>query len=296
MKILITGAFPLTEEEKRELENAGHRVFFQKKESEKTDNPEIYEAVVCNALFQYNPMESFSSLKKIQLTSAGLDRVPMEYIRAHGIELYNASGVYSIPMAEFAVGGILQLYKKSRSFMDSQRDRQWVKQRNLLELYGKTVCLVGTGDVGCETARRLKAFGCHVVGVNRTVREIECFDVILPLSDLLATASKADVLVCGIALTEETRGLIGREVFNALPPNAVFVNVSRGKLVDEAALRDWLDSDRSLGAVLDVFETEPLPPESPLWDMDKVILSPHNSFVGEGNHERLWRHIVRNVK
>lgn len=296
MKILITGAFPLTEEEKRELENAGHRVFFQKQESEKTDNPEIYEAVVCNALFQYNPMESFSSLKKIQLTSAGLDRVPMEYIRAHGIELYNASGVYSIPMAEFAVGGILQLYKKSRSFMDSQRAHQWVKQRNLLELYGKTVCLVGTGDVGCETARRLKAFGCHVVGVNRTVREIECFDVILPLSDLLATASKADVLVCGIALTEETRGLIGREVFNALPPNAVFVNVSRGKLVDEAALRDWLDSDRSLGAVLDVFETEPLPPESPLWDMDKVILSPHNSFVGEGNHERLWRHIVRNVK
>ena len=296
MKILITGAFQISQEEKTELENAGHELFFQQQEREPTEHPEIYEAVVCNALFLYNPIGSFSALKVIQLTSAGLDRVPLEYVREHGIELFNASGVYSIPMAEFVVGGILQLYKKSRAFMDSQRAHRWEKQRDLLELYGKTVCIVGTGDIGREIAKRLKAFGCHLVGLNRTFRTMDCFDEVLPLSDLLSTTMKADILISCLALTEETKGMIGEKVFNSLPDRAVFVNVSRGRLVDEPALLDWLRSNRSLGAVLDVFETEPLPPDSPLWDMEKVILSPHNSFVGEGNHERLWKTIKEHIE
>ena len=288
MKILITGAFPLSEEERKELEDLGHEVSFQKDEREKTEHPEDFGAVVCNALFLYNPIESFSSLKKIQLTSVGLDRVPLDYIRARGIELHNAAGVYSIPMAEFAIGGILQLYKGSRGFADSQRAHQWVKQRDLRELYGKTVCIVGTGDVGRELAKRLSAFGCHVIGVNRTVNAVHGFDVVLPLAELKLAAKRADILICCLALTDETRGLIDVEVFAALPDGAVFVNVSRGALVDEAALIEWLQSERSFGAVLDVFDTEPLPEDSPLWDMGKAIVSPHNSYVGEGNHERLF--------
>lgn len=293
MKILITGAFPLTDEERAELERAGHEVFFQQQEKDKTADPERYEAVVCNALFLYNPIEAFTSLKHIQLTSAGLDRVPLEYIRSHGIELHNAAGVYSIPMAEFAIGGILQLYKGSRAFTDSQRAHQWVKQRNLRELFGKTVCIVGTGDVGREIAKRLKAFGCYVIGVNRTVRTVECFDEVHPLRELKLEAAKADILISCLALTEETRGIINREVFMVLPDGAVFVNVSRGALADESALLDWLQSDRAFGAVLDVFETEPLPKDSPLWDLKNVILSPHNSFVGAGNHRRLWAGLSR---
>ncbi len=288
MKILITGAFPLREEERKELEDLGHEVSFQKDEREKTEHPEDFGAVVCNALFLYNPIESFSSLKKIQLTSVGLDRVPLDYIRARGIELHNAAGVYSIPMAEFAIGGILQLYKGSRGFADSQRAHQWVKQRDLRELYGKTVCIVGMGDVGRETAKRLKAFGCRIIGVNRTVRAAEGFDEVKSLAELSVAAGAADILLCSLALTEETRGIIDGKVFASLPDGAVFVNVSRGALADEADLIAWLRTERSLGAVLDVFMEEPLPPASLLWDMDKVILSPHNSFVGEGNHERLF--------
>ena len=292
MKILITGAFPITREEITELENAGHELFFQQQERDQTEHPENYDAVVCNALFLYNPIESFSSLKLIQLTSAGLDRVPLAYIRSHGIELYNASGVYSIPMAEFAVGGILQLYKGSRAFCDSQREHRWAKQRDLRELNGKTVCIVGTGDVGCEMAKRLKAFGCHVIGVNRTARAVQGFDEHYPLAELGSAASRADILICSLALTDETRGLIGKELFAGLPDGAVFVNVSRGALADESSLIEWLRSERSFGAVLDVFENEPLPEDSPLWDMDKVILTPHNSFVGEGNHNRLTKVIL----
>lgn len=292
---MITGAFPLTDEERAELESAGHEVFFQQQEKDKTADPGQYEAVVCNALFLYNPIEAFTSLKRIQLTSAGLDRVPLDYIRAHGIELHNAAGVYSIPMAEFAIGGILELYKGSRGFSDSQRAHQWVKQRNLRELFGKTVCIVGAGDVGREIAKRLKAFGCYVIGVNRTVRTVEGFDEVHPLEELKIEAAKADILISCLALTEETRGVIGREVFAALPNGAVFVNVSRGALADETALLDWLQSDRAFGAVLDVFETEPLPNGSPLWDLENVILSPHNSFVGEGNRNRLKNTILYNM-
>lgn len=110
MNVLVTGAFQLNSGEREQLEAAGHKVFVHGDERAPVDCPERYEAVVCNGLFLYNSIERFTSLRVIQLTSAGLDRVPLDDIRARGIALHNAAGVYSVPMAEFAVCGILQLY------------------------------------------------------------------------------------------------------------------------------------------------------------------------------------------
>lgn len=107
MNILVTSAFQLNSEELAALEAAGHKVFLHPDERASVEQPERYEAVVCNGLFLYNSIERFTNLRLIQLTSAGLDRVPLDYIRAHSIELHNAAGVYSVPMAEFAVCGIL---------------------------------------------------------------------------------------------------------------------------------------------------------------------------------------------
>ena len=107
MNVLVTGAFQLNSEELAALETVGHRAFVHPDERIPVEQPERYEAVVCNGLFLYNPIERFTNLRLIQLTSAGLDRVPLDYVRAHGIELHNAAGVYSVPMAEFAIGGIL---------------------------------------------------------------------------------------------------------------------------------------------------------------------------------------------
>ena len=293
MNVLVTGAFQLNSEELAILEAAGHKVFTRPDERSPVEQPERYEAVVCNGLFLYNPIESFNSLRLIQLTSAGLDRVPLDYIRAHGIELHNAAGVYSIPMAEFAVCGILQLYKQSRFFAANQAQHKWEKHRGLLELSGKRVCILGCGDVGREIAKRLKAFGCHITGVNRTVRELPDFDEVLPLNKLVEAAAACDILVCCIALTPETRGIVSKEVFDFLPAGAIFVNIARGALADEAALTKWLQSGGR--AVLDVFEEEPLPESSPLWEMENVLLTPHNSFVGEGNRARLWETIKENL-
>lgn len=294
MNVLVTGAFQLNSEELAALESAGHKVFTRPDERAPVEQPERYEAVVCNGLFLYNPIERFTNLRLIQLTSAGLDRVPLDYIHAHGIELHNAAGVYSVPMAEFAIGGILQLYKQSRFFAENQAQHKWEKHRGLLELSGKRACILGCGDVGREIAKRLKAFGCHVTGVNRTVRVLPDFDGVLPLDKLTEAVVACDILVCCIALSPETRGIVSEEIFDCLHDGAVFVNVARGALTDEAALTKWLQNGGR--AVLDVFEEEPLPETSPLWDMEDVVLTPHNSFVGDGNRTRLWETIKENLK
>lgn len=289
MKLLVTGAFPLSDAQREWLEGAGHRVFLHPDERAPVEQPERYEAVVCNGLFLYESIERFTALRLVQLTSAGLDRVPLDYIRAHGITLRSAAGIYSAPMAEFALCGILQLYKQSRFFAQGQAQHRWEKHRGLRELSGKRVCVLGCGDVGRELAARLRAFGCAVTGVNRTARQSPEFDELLPLERLTEAAGACDIFACCIALTSQTRALVGRNVFDALVPGAVFVNLSRGALVQEEDLLDWLRCGGQ--AVLDVFEQEPLPEDSPLWDMENVILTPHNSFVGEGNQERLWKKI-----
>lgn len=291
MNVLVTGAFQLNSEELAALEATGHKVFVHPDERAPVEQPERYEAVVCNGLFLHNPIERFTNLRLIQLTSAGLDRVPLDYIRAHDIELHNAAGVYSVPMAEFAVCGILQLYKQIRFFAENQAQHKWEKHRGLLELSGKRVCILGCGDVGREIAKRLKAFDCRITGVNRTVRVLPDFDEVLPLDKLPDAAAVCDILICCIALTPDTRGIMSKEVFDRLPAGAVFVNVARGALADEAALTAWLQSGGH--AVLDVFEEEPLSKTSPLWDMENVILTPHNSFVVDGNRTRLWETISK---
>lgn len=289
MNVLVTGAFQLNSEELAMLEAAGHKVFTHPDERAPVEQPERYEAVVCNGLFLYNPIESFTNLRLIQLTSAGLDRVPLDYIRAHGIELHNAAGVYSVPMAEFAVYGILQLYKQSRFFAANQAQHKWEKHRGLLELSSKRVCILGCGDVGREIAKRLKAFGCQITGVNRTVHVLPNFDEILPLDKLPDAVTVCDILICCIALTPETHGIVSKEIFDRLPAGTIFVNIARGALADENALTAWLQNGGH--AVLDVFEEEPLPESSPLWDMENVVLTPHNSFVGDSNRARLWETI-----
>lgn len=294
MNVLVTGAFQLNSEELAALESAWHRVFVHPDERIPVEQPERYEAVVCNGLFLYNPIERFTNLRLIQLTSAGLDRVPLDYVRAHDIELHNAAGVYSVPMAEFAIGGILQLYKQSRFFAANQAQHKWEKHRGLLELSGKRACILGCGDVGREIAKRLKAFDCRITGVNRTVRVLPDFDEVLPLDKLAETAAACDILACCIALTPKTRGIVSEEIFDCLHDGAVFVNVARGALADEAALTKWLQNGGH--AVLDVFEEEPLPESSPLWEMENVLLTPHNSFVGDGNRTRLWETIKENLK
>lgn len=289
MKLLITGAVTWDETQKSELVHMGHELIYVQDEriplfEQKIDVDEI-EAVICNGLFLYNNIADFKNLKYIQLTSAGFDRVPMDYIKKHKIEIHNARGVYSIPMAEYAISGVMQLYKKSQFFYENQRKHLWNKNRNMQELFGKNVCIVGCGNVGTECAKRFKAFGCHVVGVDLYPREDSNYEDIISLTELDGVLKTSDIVVLTLPLTKRTKYLINGFRLGLMKKGAILVNISRGAVVDTDALVNALP--RLGGAVLDVFESEPLQIDSPLWTRDNVILTPHNSFVGEKNRERL---------
>lgn len=294
MNLLITGAWTGAKDYIEQIENEGHAVVFM--QYEKDDLPCAYEwveGIICNGLFLTHSIEKFVNLKYIQLTSAGFDRVPMEYVAEHNIEIHNARGVYSIPMAEFAVAGVLQLYKKMDFFRESQKKHEWNKHRGCLELFEKTVCVVGCGSVGTECAKRFSAFGCHVVGVDLYPREDVYYENMVHLNELDSVLPRTDVLILTLPLTEETMHLMNAEKFALLKEGAVLVNIARGAVVDSEALIE--NVDKLGGAVLDVFEEEPLDASSSLWDMENVIVTPHNSFVGDNNQSRLRDVIMNNL-
>lgn len=292
MKTLITGAFQATSEEYAMLEALGLDITFQQFEKDKVEAPEQYEAVICSGLFLYNDIRDFTNLKYIQLTSAGLNRVPVDYIREHGIELHNAAGVYAAPMAEWTLMRLLELYKNADKLFAS---KGWVKDRTWRELGGKTACIVGFGAYGAEVAKRLKAFDVKVCVVNRSVKESAFVDEFYTMDKLNEVLSKADVVIMAIALTKDTEHLMNAERFGIMKDCAVFVNATRGGVVGEAALVDAL-RNKLAGAALDVFENEPLPEDSELWHIDNLLVSPHNSFVGENNHSRLMNVVMKNLE
>lgn len=295
MKILVTGAWADATLHISEIEKKGHKVYFLQNERDALpcDYDDV-EAVICNGLFLHHKIEKFKNLKYIQLTSAGYDRVPMDYVNEHGIEIFNAGGVYSIPMAEFALAGVLQLYKKMSSFYESQKNHKWEKNRSIAELNNKTICIIGCGSVGTECAKRFSAFGCKVLGLDVFSMEKEFFDKIDEMEKLKDVVGQADVVVLTLPLTKATEHLINEDILRAFKKNSVLVNIARGKIIDTQALVEALQEKLS-GAVLDVFEDEPLGEESPLWDFENVVVTPHNSFVGDGNSQRLSALIFKNL-
>ena len=282
MNLMITGAWANAQKYIDQIEAMGHQVRFMQWEKDEVADYDWVEGVICNGLFLHHPISSFPNLKYIQLTSAGFDRVDLEEIKKRKIEIYNAKGVYSTPMAEFAVAGVLSLYKRLGDFREQQERHEWKKIRKIRELAGKRVVIVGCGDVGVQCAKRFKAFDCEVIGVNRTAREIEWFDRVVGLQDLDRELEAADVVIVTIALTEATRGLVrARE----LRQDAVLVNISRGGTVDLAGSQCHL--------ILDVFDNEPLEENDPLWST--ATITPHNSFVSENNAVRLSSLIIQNL-
>ena len=290
MNLLITGAWTDAQKHIAEIEAMGHQVrFLQQEKDELPCTYEWVEGVICNGLFLHHPISRFTNLCYIQLTSAGYDRIPMDEVERRHIEIHNARGVYSIPMAEFAIAGVLDLYKDMARFREQQKRHEWSKNRSIRELAGSKVLIIGCGSVGTECAKRFKAFDCRVIGIDIYVRNDCYYDVIKELQDLQAEVKDADVMVLTLPLTGETRGLIDREILSSF--KGILVNIARGGIVDQKALEEWNGS-----AVLDVFEAEPLEESSSLWEREGTVVTPHNSFVGNGNADRLRKLILMNLQ
>ena len=295
MNILITGAITLNENFKKNILDLNNNILFQQHEKDELICDYSWvEGVICNSLFLYHDITKFKNLKYIQLTSAGYDRVPLNYIIQNNIKIYNAKGVYSIPMAEFVISSVLQIYKQNRFFNDNQKKHIWEKNRNLLELFGKNVCILGCGNVGTECAKRFKAFECNVYGVDINIYQNKYFDEIINIKSLNEILPKGDIVVLTLPLTSLTKHLFDKNKFNLMKENAILINISRGAIINTDDLINY--SSKLNAIILDVFEEEPLNENSPLWNMSNVVITPHNSFVGENNNARLYKLILNNLR
>jgi phosphoglycerate dehydrogenase-like enzyme len=298
MNLLLTGCFKYTSEQFDAIKSLGYQVYYM--ESEKFDElplpAEQIDAVVCNYLFTAQDFGNFRNLKLIQLTSAGLDRVPVEQIRSKGCKLFNARGVYSIPMAEWAVGRILEHYKHFNKFNSVQQNREWIKDRDIKEIIGTKTAIIGAGNIGQEVAKRLSAFGSEVTGYDVVLGERPYFDKIMHINALSSEVGDYDIVVLTAPYTKETHHLLSSEILNSLRKDAILVNIARGGLIDTKALINVLTERTDLFAALDVFEEEPLTKENVIWSLSNVAVSPHNSFVSNGNNNRMFSVIYSNLK
>ncbi|MHB8683513.1 MAG: D-2-hydroxyacid dehydrogenase [Dehalococcoidia bacterium] len=237
-------------------------------------------------------------LKWVQLTSAGADRLLNSGMIEGGITVTTVSGLHATPIGEYVLCIMLMFAKNAPGFLRAQGRHEWLRYMPH-ELRGATVGIVGMGHIGEEVARLAKTFGCRVIATRRSVKQPASdgvADELLPPSALHHLLAQSDYVVLAVPLTAETRGLIGEAELRTMKPQAVLVNIARGPIVDEPALVAALREQRIAGAALDVFEKEPLPPDSPLWDMDNVIVSPHISGGTEIYNERAVEIFADNLR
>lgn len=238
----------------------------------------------------------------IQATSAGIGEFMrrMSYVtRMPRTVFTTASGVHAQPLAEFCFMVLFAFHKKLLMTLRDQCEKRWERFAGA-DLRGQTLVIVGVGQVGTEVARLGKTLGMRVIGVKRSTSGVNPGDLHLDAlygpTDLHRALAVAENLVLIAPHTAETEGMIGERELALLPSGAVFINIGRGALVDEPALIDALRSGRLLGAGLDVFQEEPLPPKSPLWDMENVIVSPHSASTSVAENSRITDLFCQNLR
>ena len=213
-------------------------------------------------------------LKWIQCLATGVDQVlRCPSLRPETI-LTSGRGVHGAPMRETVVYLMMAVSRDVKSLVEEQKAHVW--NRRFYNLFtGKTAAVVGVGVVGTAIAQLLKAFGMHVIGVSRTPRTVEGFDEMMPTDRLREAAGRADFLINVLPANADNALLFDRAVFAAMKPSAYYISAGRGQTVDEPALIAALRERRIAGAGLDVFQTEPLPADSPFWELPNVFITPH---------------------
>ncbi|QLG50158.1 D-2-hydroxyacid dehydrogenase [Natrinema halophilum] len=214
-------------------------------------------------------------LEWVQALSAGADFYDYETLSDRSVALTTVSGIHAKPIAQQVLGYLLYFERRFDRAIVQQNRREW--ERYLAgELGDRTVGIVGVGAIGSKVADYCQAFDAHLIGTKRDPTDApDCVDELYGPDGLESVLSESEYLVLACPLTDETRRLIDATALARLPDEAVVVNVARGEVVDQTALVDALEADALGGAALDVFEEEPLPEKSPLWDREDVLVTPH---------------------
>ena len=295
MKVLFT--YDYGSEKMEKVRQLGYDIVYHH-ERAVCNGPEVddIDVLVCYDPFENLDIRQMKNLKWIQISSIGIDQAPLEYVTQQGIKITNNRGGYSIPMGEWIVLKALEIYKQSHSFYENQKDKKWKINRDVLEIYGKTVGILGTGSIAVEAAKRFSGFGVKVIGLNRDGRDIEHFDCCMPLDRIEEFAGICDVLVLSLPYTKDTHHIVDEALMSNMKDDCALINISRGSIIDEKALVKALEYGKFMGVALDVFEQEPLDEASPLWEMPRVIVTPHNSWMSQMRNERRFDMILENLR
>ncbi len=281
------------------MDGSGKLFFKEKNVAIEDVKPDI--AWLSFELFALKRMETFAdfilqapSVKWMQTFNAGLERPFYRDILKQGIRI-TKSNAQAIAIAEYVIANVMVSLQKTFERKRYQDARRWEKT-SFREVWRTHWLIVGFGHIGRQIATRVKAFGCTVTGVRRSLENHPAADDMITLLQLPAHLPEADVVVLACSLNEDTRGLADEDFFRKMKKGSVFVNIARGALIDPNALIAAIRRCAPQFAVLDVFDPEPLPQDSPLWTLDNTIVTPHSSYAGNNTGQRGDDIFLENLK
>ena len=239
-------------------------------------------------------LQQFPNLKMIAVAFTGYDSVDMEYCKEHGIAIYNVPKYSTNSVVELAIGLTIAVLREITFGNEIIRNEKWSFKPGI-ELFGKTVGIMGTGEIGVATAKIFKAFGCEVIGWSRS--ENEAFKALggTYIADKQAFFTTVDIVSVHLPLNKDTKGIIGQEELSAMKPTAIIINTARGAIINETDLITALEQKQIAGAGLDVFEKEPIDSNNKLLKMDNVVLTPHVAYKTEEALNRRMEVTVKNI-
>jgi phosphoglycerate dehydrogenase-like enzyme len=266
-----------------------------------TDHEEILqhlsktEILITFLLCTPQMLAAASKLKWIQAISAGVDYLALDEIRRRGILLTNGRGIHRIHMAEFAIAAMINLARGFHIMFRNQMQKKWDRNVPQLEIYGATLGILGLGAIGAEIAKKAAAMGMHVIGVKRKPTPVAHVEEVFGPDNMYPVFQRSDFIINLLPYTPATHQLIDRRCFEQMKPTACFINLGRGRTVNEADLIEALRGGKIKAMASDVYYEEPLPADSPLWDLENVILAPHICGVSPRYNDRAMEIIDHNL-
>lgn len=224
-------------------------------------------------------IQEATQLKWIMVISAGMDKMPFSSIKERNIIVTNVRGIHKVPMAEYAISMLLQVYRQEKVLIAHEKASTWDRSVKMQEITGQTMLIAGTGAIGQEVARLAKAFQMTTYGMSRSGKSVEFFDETYVVEQLDEILPNVDFVVSVLPSTAETKGLFTYDHFKSMPEHAVFLNMGRGDVVKTDVILQAIQNEEIAHAVLDVFEQEPLPADHPLWKEERVTVTPHLSGI-----------------
>lgn len=278
MKAAVLLPFDQLQRETLEAAGKGRCEFIYVEESMTREErlPLLQQAEVIFGEPGIREIQKCPGLRWIQMSWAGTDVYTMREGFPRQVRLTNAKGCFRTVIAEYIMAVLLSMCRNLKQYANQQKEECWQRIRQETLLYGKKVLILGAGDIGTGTAKRLKAFGTSVTGMRRTDRNYpDCYDAMITADELDRVLPTADIVIGCLPSTPETRGILNERRLRSMKKDAFLINVGRGSLIPTQDLVNVLNDGHLGGVALDVLEEEPLSAGHPLWEIDRVILTPH---------------------